>query len=340
MNIRALYFIAPGEIEVREEVRPDPAPDQCLVQTDVSAISAGTEMLLYRGQFPKDMALDSSIAALSGGMTYPVQYGYACAGTVIDIGSEVDPVWRDRRVFSFIPHQDRFAASPDTLLPTPDGLSSETVALFPNMETAVNFLHDGAPLIGERVVVMGLGIVGLLTTSLLSRMSLSALIGVDSYENRRRHALDSGADDCFDPGADDYFAALTQALHGESISGADLVYELSGNPRALDTAISVTGFAGRIVIGSWYGQKQATLDLGGAFHRSRIRLISSQVSTIAPMLQGRWDKGRRYALAWAMLSKVKPERFITHRIPIERASEAYTLLDTEPESCLQIVFTY
>ena len=95
-----------------------------------------------------------------------------------------------------------------------------------------------------------------------------------------------------------------------------------------------------MVIGSWYGGKRADLDLGGHFHRSRIRLISSQVSTIAPDLRGRWTKARRFNLAWEMIKKIQPSRFITHRLPVERASEAYQLIDQKPEESVQVVFTY
>ena len=106
-------------------------------------------------------------------------------------------------------------------------------------------------------------------------------------------------------------------------SGADLTLELSGSPSALNDAIALTCFSGRIVIGSWYGEKRAPIDLGRTFHHSRIKLISSQVSTIAPELSARWDKSRRFDVAWKALERIKPEKWITHRFPIEEASKAY-----------------
>ena len=104
--------------------------------------------------------------------------------------------------------------------------------------------------------------------------------------------------------------------------------------------LALTGFSGRIVIGSWYGEKRAEIDLGGAFHRSRIKLISSQVSTIAPELSGRWDKARRFDAAWKALERIKPEKWITHRFPIEEAAKAYELLDERPQETIQVVFKY
>ena len=121
---------------------------------------------------------------------------------------------------------------------------------------------------------------------------------------------------------------------------ADLAYEVSGSPAALDTALTLTGFAGRVVIGSWYGQKQAPINLGGAFHRSRIRLIASQVSTIDPQWSGRWDKGRRFTLAWQMLQQLKLDSLVTHRYPIAEAAGAYQLIDEQNQQTIQVILTY
>jgi threonine dehydrogenase-like Zn-dependent dehydrogenase len=121
---------------------------------------------------------------------------------------------------------------------------------------------------------------------------------------------------------------------------ADLTYEVSGAPSALDLAIEVTGFSGRVVVGSWYGTQPAVLDLGSHFHRSRLSLVSSQVSSLAPALTGRWDRTRRYALVWELLETIRPARFITHRVPFEAAGDAYRLLTSGQEEVLQIILTY
>ncbi len=279
---------------------------------------------------PPDLATDSTIAALSGQARYPLRYGYACVGRVIDIGAQVDRAWRDRLVFSFQPHATHFVAGLDEVMPVPEAISAEHAALLPNMETAVNFLMDGAPLIGERVVVLGQGVVGLLTTALLARLPLAQLVTFDRFALRRELSSTFGAHETYDPDE----AAARQQLD------ADLVYELTGAPAALNLAIALTAFSGRIVIGSWYGQKRAPLDLGGSFHRSRIRLISSQVSTLAPELTGRWTKARRLEVAWSMLAQVSVNQLITHRFAISDAAHAYALLDQHPDQSLQILFTY
>jgi len=332
---KILYFIAPHQVEVREEALPAPEADDVLVETTCSAISAGTEMLIYRGRFPRDLEADSTISSLRGGFKYPLAYGYACVGVVRETGPQVDKSWRDKLVFAFQPHTSHFITTPDSLFPVPSSLSPDSACFLPNMETAINLVQDGAPIFGERVLVLGQGIVGLLTASLLSNFPLDVLVTADCYALRcdsspvaRRLSLDPHA-----PG-------FRQEAKGFLKQGADLTFEVSGNPSALNDAIALTRFSGRVVIGSWYGEKRAEIDLGGAFHRSRIKLISSQVSTIAPELEGRWDKARRFNAAWKALERIKPEKWITHRFSIDHAPEAYRLLDQSPQETIQVIFDY
>ena len=337
----SLYFTAPYQVCVQEESLPPPDAGQVLVQTLVSAISPGTELLIYRGQAPTGIPVDETIPALAGDFGFPLKYGYAAVGRVITLGASVAPEWQGRLVFAFHPHESHFLASPAELILVPPNLSPEEAAFLPNMETAVNFLMDGQPLIGEQVAVFGQGVVGLLTTALLAQLPLARLITLDRYPMRREKSLAMGAQVSLDPVGPDGLARLHSMFQEErSYAGADLTYELSGNPAALDQAIAATGFNGRVIIGSWYGQKRVDLNLGGRFHRSRVRLISSQVSTIGPEWQGRWTKSRRLQVAWRMLQQVRPAQLITHRFPITQASQAYALLDQHPEEAVQVMLTY
>ena len=337
MNSCALYFTAPGQIELREESVPAPGASQVLVETQVSAISAGTEMLIYRGQFPRDLA--NSHDPLSGNLHYPLCYGYASVGRIKALGKLVEQAWHDRLVFSFQPHRSHYLAAPEELFPLPDSVSADSAVFLPNMETAVNFVQDAAPILGECALVLGQGIVGLLTASLLREFPLQQLVTADRYQVRRQAALELGAAAALDPSFDDFRAAALQSLPS-SRSGFDLTLELSGNPAALDDAIALTMFNGRIVIGSWYGEKRAPVDLGGKFHRSRIEIVSSQVSTISPRSSARWSKSRRFEVVWAALKRVRPEKWITHQFAIGDASEAYRLLDQSPEQAIQVVLNY
>ncbi|MBI5303696.1 MAG: zinc-binding alcohol dehydrogenase [Chloroflexi bacterium] len=326
MQRQAVWFESPFHIAVRDEPMPALAPDQVLVETIVSAISAGTELLFYRGLVPEDLQMDTAIAVLAGEVHYPLQYGYACVGRVSEVGAEVPREWLGRVVIAFQPHASHFVARLDQVMRVPDGIVPEHAAFLPNVETAVNLVMDGAPIIGERVAVVGQGIVGLLTTALLARLPLARLVTFDQFALRRERSRAMGAYESFEP------APRAQDM--------DLTYELSGNPAALDLALTVTGFAGRIVIGSWYGHKRAAIDLGGRFHRSRIRILSSQVSTLAPEFSARWDKVRRLQVAWTMLAQLPLAQLVTHHFPVRDAARAYALLDQEPERALQVLLTY
>lgn len=309
---------------------PQPREDEVLVETICSAISAGTEMLVYRGEFPH---LADSHDGLSSDLNYPLAYGYACVGVVKQTGKSVDRKWEGRLVFSFQPHTSHFTARVESLFSVPTSLSAENACFLPNMETAVNLVQDGTPILGERVLVLGQGVVGLLTASLLGEFPLESLTVVDAIELRREALKVDGSKLKVNRYAPASFPSFGPDLF-------DLTFELSGSPSALNTAITLTAFSGRVVIGSWYGQKRAEIDLGGAFHRSRIRLISSQVSTISPELSGRWDKARRFEAAWNALEKVQPQKWITHRFPLKDAEQAYQLLDENPQQAIQVIFDH
>ena len=333
----AVTFVGPRRVEVQYDEASVPGPGLVLVRTRLSAISAGTELLVYRGEAPSEMTADESIAALQGSLSFPLRYGYAAVGDVAQVGEGVSADLTGWRVFGFNPHESLFEAEPESLMEIPAGVSYEDAAMLPSMETAVNFAMDGAPLVGENVLVIGQGVIGLLTTALLAQMPLASLITLDTVEARREASLRFGASAALNPESSGVMDEIVAAFGGH---GADLVFELSGRPEALDTAIAATGYGGRIVIGSWYGTKRAPVDLGGSFHRSRIKLISSQVTTIAPELSGRWDKQRRFATAWQMVERLKPSQLVTHRFPVAEAADAYRLLDESPGSALQVLLTY
>ncbi|MFC6835381.1 zinc-dependent alcohol dehydrogenase [Halomarina ordinaria] len=333
MTVRSLYFTGPSEVAVRERSRPSPGPDELLVESERSAISSGTELLVYRGETEPSMAADETLDALSGTFEYPLRYGYAVVGRVVEAGANVAD-WADERVFAFNPHESHFLADPDEVVRVPSGMSAERAVFLANTEAAVNFVMDGRPMVGERVCVFGQGVVGLLTTGLLAEFPLDALVTVEPHDGRRELSAELGAT------ALDSEGAAREALADEHVDGADLTYELSGNPRALDAALDATGYAGRVVVGSWYGTKPVPLSLDGQFHRSHVRLRASQVSRIDPDHEGRWDKSRRFETVRDALDRLEPERFVTHRLPVEHADEAYRLLDDHPEEAVQVLLTY
>lgn len=342
ITAQQLWFVDTHKIEVRSAQLSSIGPNELLVAVECSAISAGTEMLVYRGQIPADMALDVNLDSLQDRPTYPLQYGYASAGRVVSVGSAVDKSWLEKRVFAFQPHASHFIATSDNLIAIPDDVTSEAAVFLPNMETAVNLIQDGNPALGERVVVLGQGIVGLLVSSLLAQFPLTQLTALDALAQRRARALQSGVTQVFNPFSAPDIIALKQQLFSavDNTKGADLIYEISGAPQALNLAIELSGFASRIVIGSWYGSKTAAIALGGEAHRNRLKITTSQVSSLAPELSGRWDKTRRFDLTWQMLRQLNPQQLITHRTPIVDAKSLYQHLHESPDDILQAIFYY
>lgn len=330
MEARTLRFVEPRTVRVEASDVPRPGQDEVLVESRTSLVSAGTEVMIYRGEAPAGLEADEVIDALEGDLSYPLEYGYALTGRVSRVGGAVSSEWQDRPVFGFYPHASHVVAEPAMLEPIPDDVGGETAAFLPLAETAVNLVMDAAPGLGERVVVFGAGLVGLLTVATLASFPLADLTVVEPIPARRDLATRLGADRAVTP----------DALAGADVGGVDLAVEVSGTPEALDDAVSVVGYDGRVVVGSWYGSKRAELDLGGGFHRDRIEVVSSQVSTISPALRGRWDRDRRMALAWETIREVPVDELVTHRVPIEDAARAYRLLDRNPDEAIGVLLTY
>lgn len=334
MKTQTLTFTAPRRVEIIERDLPPPGADDVLVQTLVSAVSPGSEMLVYRGQCPQ---VRDSRDPFSSDITYPTAYGYACVGQVLETGKSVNRELLGKMVFAFQPHASHFSLHPSALIPIPEGVPPERAAFLPNMETAIGLVHDIVPLLGERGLIFGQGIVGLLAASLLAEFPLESLVSADNFPLRRAESLKAGADASLDPSAPDFREQAEQSLGGEK---ADFALEISGSPAALDEAIALTRFSGRIVVGSWYGEKRAALNLGGDFHRSRIQILPSQVSAIRPELSGRWDKLRRFGVAWQALARIRPEKWVTQRVDIHKAPETYKMLDENPQKIIQVLFDY
>jgi Threonine dehydrogenase and related Zn-dependent dehydrogenases len=340
---RRIQFSAPEQAETVTEDAPSPGPGEVRVHTQYSAISPGTERLVYEGNVPGTLDADPSIDALQGDtLSYPLSYGYACVGEVEALGEGVERDWKGASVFSFQPHVSQFVASTDALLRLPEPVDLADAVMIPSLETAVNLVMDGQPMIGETVLVFGQGVVGLLTTRLLADHPLGTLGTIDPVAARRARSETAGAQAV--ASADDLeqmdgYAAASSSGASSEAERADLVYELTGQPSVLDTAVQHTGFAGRVVVGSWYGTKTAPIDLGSHFHRSRMRIISSQVSTIDPSHRGRWTKDRRMSVVLDLLPEVEPSELITDRFAVEEAPSAYEQL-AHGASMLQPIFTY
>jgi len=324
--VKSVWFAGPRQVELRDEELPALGPCDVHIEAIASAISHGTEMLVFRGQVPEDLDLD--LSTLRGSFAFPIKYGYASVGRVVACGPGVGRFENGDLVFSHHPHQSAYVV-PETLpIRLPDALEPTLGIFLANVETAINVVLDAAPRLGERVVVFGQGVVGVLITQLLQRTGVSQIVAVDPIGARRELALQVGADRALDSGL------------GSRGADFDLAIEASGNPAALNQALDSVAFGGTIVVCSWYGTKPASLMLGGAFHRRRLRIVSSQVSTIDTALQPRWSRERRQALACELLPRLKLNGLISHSFPMAHSAEAYDLVDAHPEKAMQVVLTY
>jgi len=330
----AVWFAAAGVAEIRTEPPQPVGPTDVRVRARVSGLSAGSELLVYRGLAPSDLSPD--LPTVEGDFRLPIKFGYASVGTVVEVGADVADMATDDLVFAHHPHQTEYVVPADFPIRLPTNLPAERGVFAANLETAATVVLDAHPRLEEAVLVVGQGVVGLLVTMLLKRAGARPVIAVDLHERRRAAAIRAGADHVLVPG--DGLAPQVLELTGGR--GVDVAVEASGSPAALQTCIDTAAFGGMIVVASWYGTREVPLVLGGAFHRRRLRLVSSQVSTLDPTLSPRWSRERRTELVRTMLADLSLEDLISHRFPFSAAASAYELLETKPEECLQVVLDY
>jgi 2-desacetyl-2-hydroxyethyl bacteriochlorophyllide A dehydrogenase len=333
IEARALWFTAPRTATLRAEAVGPPGPSEVRVETIASAVSAGTEMLVYRGEVPRDLRLD--LPTFAGSYAFPIKYGYAAAGRVLDTGSGVEYLSPGDPVFVHHPHQEIFVVPAQMPVRLPDDLDPVLGVFSANLETALNIAHDTPMRLGENALIFGQGVVGILVALLLKLAGAEPVLVVDPLKERRELALAAGADGAFEPGeSNDRIMEITGGR------GADVAVETSGSGAALQSAIDAVATEGTVVVASWYGTKPVTLALGGHFHRGRVRLRSSQVGRIDPALAPRWDRVRRMDTVLGLLGRLKLGALISHRIPFGEAPQAYAMLDERPEAALQVIFTY
>lgn len=332
-DARAVWFDAPRSSEIRPEPAPPPGSGEVRIETAFSAVSHGTEMLVYRGEVPESLPLD--LPTLSGGYEFPIKFGYAAVGRVADVGEGASGLSPGDLVFVHHPHQSAFTVPASAPIKLPDGLDPILGVFFANVETALNIVHDSPMKLGETAAVFGQGAVGLLATQLL-KLAGAKIVAVEPVAERRSLAAKLGADIVCEP--DENLAeTIMDATDGR---GADVAFEASGSGDALRAAINSVASEGTVVAASWYGTKAVPLDLGGHFHRGRVRMKSSQVGGISPELGARWSRDRRTRTILELLPKLELRSLITHRMPFDEAPDAYRTLDRGRDDAIQFVFEY
>ncbi|MFW7380492.1 MAG: zinc-binding dehydrogenase [Oligoflexus sp.] len=331
MNTQRIRFVAPCKVILEDITIAELEPKQVLLKSICSAISPGSERLIYRGHFPKDQPIDLNFKDQKKTFSYPMSYGYCLVGEIIATGSEISSRYLGKRAFVFQPHQAHAVCSFEELILLPADLDPFDACFLANCETACNLVLDTRPLLGERIAVIGQGIVGHLTQKILQKFPLENIIVIDSNPQRLDIARAQG----------DVTALLPTELD-DYWQSCDAVIELSGHLPALETAVNLCRYDGRVIVGSWYGENQQPISLNTYFHRMHLKIISSQVSQIAPDLRGRFDKKRRMSTAMQVIKEQNPKQLISHRVPFTEnmVRETYQSLNQAESAQLQVVFTY
>lgn len=311
---RALWYTAPLRCEIRQETLPDLQGGDVLVKASYSAFSRGTERLVASGQVPTEEYDRMRAPFQDGTFPFPVKYGYCSVGTVIDGASELV----GKPVFCLHPHQDYYIVPKSRVTPLPDELPQRRATLAANMETALNALWDSGAGPGDRIVVVGAGIVGLLVTHLAAQLPGAEVFTVDINDARRPHVEQFGATFC----AADHVP-----------DNADVVFHTSAHPSGLATALEAAGTEATVVELSWYGTKPVAVPLGGHFHAGRLRLISSQVGMVSHTRRARWDYARRMGAALTLLADPRFDRLLSNDVPFSRlGGDISSILDGNTET--------
>ncbi|MBL4719763.1 MAG: dehydrogenase [Alphaproteobacteria bacterium] len=313
---RSFWVLAPGRGEIRTMPASSPGPDDVVVTTFRSAISRGTEALVFSGRVPPSQYAAMRCPFQDGEFPGPVKYGYASAGVLEE---------SEQRVFCLYPHQDRYVAPRASLIEIPDDVSDDRAVLAANMETAVNAMWDAGPLIGDRIAVVGGGVVGCMVAALCGRIPGARVELVDINPHRAEIA-----------------AALNVgfALPGDATGNADIVFHASGVDAGLATALGLAGFEASVMELSWFGDRMASVPLGEAFHAKRLTLRASQVGAVAGSRRARRTHRERLTFAMDVLRDPVFDCLITGRSRFMDLPDTMAGLARDPGDALCHVVTY
>ncbi|AYL39798.1 dehydrogenase (plasmid) [Streptomyces fungicidicus] len=318
---RAFWLDSPGRGTIREVTLPEPGADEVLVRSLFSGVSRGTETLVFRGGVPESQHAVMRAPFQEGDFPAPVKYGYLNVG-VVEEGPEA---LAGRTVFCLYPHQTRYVVPAAAVTPLPDGVPAGRAVLAGTVETAVNALWDAAPLVGDRIAVVGGGMVGCSVAALLARFPgvRVQLVDADPARAKTAEALGAGF-----------------ALPGDALGDCDLVVHASATEQGLSRALELLRPEGTVVELSWYGDRPVSLPLGEAFHSRRLVLRSSQVGTISPARANR-SYADRLALALDLLADPALDALITGESAFEELPDAMPRLASGeiPALCHRVRYT-
>jgi len=290
-HARALWLRPPHDCAIVAETLPDPGAHELTVRSRYSAVSRGTETLVYSGAVPASEYERMRAPFQAGNLPGPIKHGYANVG-VVERGPDE---WLGRTVFCLYPHQTRYVIDADAVIALPREVPAERAILAANMETAVNGLWDAGIGVGDRISVIGAGVIGALIAGLAAAVPGTdvELVDIDARKAFLGPAL--GVTFC-----------APEAARGDR----DRVFNASASAAGLDTALTLAGFEASVLEMSWYGEQTVNVALGGAFHSQRLTLRSSQVGAVSPSRRAKRDHRSRLALALSLLADARFDALI------------------------------
>ncbi|MGV9563642.1 zinc-dependent alcohol dehydrogenase [Streptomyces sp. NPDC003480] len=307
LTARAFWLRSPGHGEVRDVELPEPGDGDVLVRALYSGVSRGTETLVFRGGVPESQRAAMRAPFQEGDFPAPVKYGYLSVGQVEHGPADL----AGRTVFCLYPHQSRYVVPASAVTVVPDAVPAHRAVLAGTVETAVNAVWDAGPLVGDRIAVVGGGMVGCSVAALLARHPGVRVQLVDADPARAETARALGVE----------FARPEDAL-GE----CDLVVHASATEPGLVRSLELLAPEGTVVELSWYGDRRVTLPLGEAFHSRRLTLRSSQVGTVSPRARSGRTYADRMALALTLLADPAFDALITGESAFDDLPEALARL--------------
>ncbi|MCY4600674.1 MAG: zinc-binding alcohol dehydrogenase [Acidobacteria bacterium] len=316
---RQFRIQSPGLAEIVQVDLPPGQAGEVLVRARYSGISRGTEALVFKGAVPPSQYQAMRAPFQQGDYPGPVTCGYSSVGEVVESGAGAEPGLAGRTVFCLHPHQDLYRVPAAAVTPLPEGVPAARAVLGANMETAVNVCWDARPAPGDRIVVIGAGVVGLLAAWLCRQVPAAAVTVVDVNPAREAAARALG---------------LPFAVQPPSGGDADLVIHSSGHPDGLRAALASAGVEGTIVDASWYGARPVPLPLGEAVHARRLTIRSSQVGRIPPSRAPRWSHARRLALALELLRAAALDTLISGESEFAELPDVLARLSRDPRAAL------
>ncbi len=307
-SARALVYEAPFSariqtVEVPILMEHDRAKAKVRIRSLYSGLSRGTERLVFEGRLPESEWARMRAPFQEGDFPFPVKYGYAAVG-VVEAGPDA---LIGRTVFALHPHQTVFAVPSDSLIPLPESLPPKRAILAANMETALNALWDSGAKSGQRIAVIGAGLVGCLIAHLASRLAEASVTLIDIRPERAEIAEALG---------------ITFRLPQKAEPGAEILFHTSASEAGLRLALDLAGFEARIVEVSWFGDREITLPLGGAFHSQRLQIISSQVGSVAAPMRASVTHRDRLETAISLLNDARLDALMTEEVAFDNLPEA------------------